>query len=104
MQHDLARDPPFSKVDLVSCRNVLIYFDQELQKRVIPTFHYALNQPGFLLLGRAENIAGFTQLFQPFDKANKDLRADLGAEHAPVRATVRGAPARGRARRAGTPA
>jgi chemotaxis methyl-accepting protein methylase/signal transduction histidine kinase/chemotaxis response regulator CheB len=71
VQHDLARDPPFSKVDLVSCRNVLIYFDQALQKRVVPTFHYALNQPGFLLLGRAENIAGFTQLFQPVDKANK---------------------------------
>jgi chemotaxis methyl-accepting protein methylase/signal transduction histidine kinase/chemotaxis response regulator CheB len=71
VQHDLARDPPFSKVDLVSCRNVLIYFDQALQKRVVPTFHYALNQPGFLLLGRAENIAGFTQLFQTFDKANK---------------------------------
>ncbi len=71
VQHDLAHDPPFSKVDLVSCRNVLIYFDQALQKRVVPTFHYALNQPGFLLLGRAENIAGFTQLFQPLDKANK---------------------------------
>ena len=41
VQHDLARDPPFSKLDLVSCRNVLIYFDQALQKRVLPSFHYA---------------------------------------------------------------
>jgi two-component system, chemotaxis family, CheB/CheR fusion protein len=71
VQHDLARDPPFSNVDVVSCRNVLIYFDQGLQKRVVPTFHYALNQPGFLVLGRAESISGFTQLFQPFDKATK---------------------------------
>jgi two-component system CheB/CheR fusion protein len=71
VQHDLARDPPFSKLDLVSCRNVLIYFDQALQKRVVPTFHYALRQPGFLLLGRAENVAGFRQLFEPVDKTNK---------------------------------
>ena len=47
VQHDLARDPPFSKLDLVSCRNVLIYFDQALQKRVMPSLHYALNQPGY---------------------------------------------------------
>ncbi|MCU1282338.1 MAG: Sensor protein, partial [bacterium] len=71
VRHDLARDPPFSKVDLVSCRNVLIYFDQLLQKRVLLTVHYALNQPGFLLLGRTENISGFSQLFTPTDKANK---------------------------------
>ena len=71
VRHDLARDPPFSKVDLVSCRNVLIYLDQPLQKRVLPMFHYCLNQPGFLVLGRAENVAGFNQLFVPVDKAHK---------------------------------
>ena len=71
VQHDLARDPPFSKLDLVSCRNVLIYFDQELQKRVVPTFHYALSQPGFLVLGHAENIGGFKQLFEAVDKTHK---------------------------------
>src|SRR6185295_15352434 len=52
VQHDLARDPPFSKLDLLSCRNVLIYFDQPLQKRILPTFHYCLSQPGYLVLGR----------------------------------------------------
>jgi two-component system CheB/CheR fusion protein len=71
VQHDLARDPPLSKLDLVSCRNVLIYFDQALQKRVIPGFHYALNQPGYLLLGHTESISGFGQLFSVADKANK---------------------------------
>ena len=71
VQHDLARDPPLSKLDLVSCRNVLIYFDQPLQKRVIPSLHYALNQPGYLLLGHTESISGFAQLFSVVDKANK---------------------------------
>jgi len=71
VQHDLARDPPFSKLDLVSCRNVLIYFDQALQKRIIPSLHYALNQPGYLLLGHTESISGFGQLFSVVDKANK---------------------------------
>ena len=71
VQHDLARDPPFSKLDLVSCRNVLIYFDQALQKRIIPSLHYALNQHGYLLLGHTESISGFSQLFSVVDKANK---------------------------------
>src|SRR4029079_1666732 len=73
VQHDLARDPPFSKLDLVSCRNVLIYFDQALQTRIIPSLHYALNQPGYLLLGHTESISGFGQLFSVVDKANKVL-------------------------------
>jgi two-component system CheB/CheR fusion protein len=71
MKHDLARDPPFSKLDLVSCRNVLIYFGPALQKRVLGTLHFALNYPGFLLLGRAENIAAGADLFSPIDKEAK---------------------------------
>jgi chemotaxis methyl-accepting protein methylase/signal transduction histidine kinase/chemotaxis response regulator CheB len=71
VQHDLARDAPFSKLDLVSCRNVLIYFDPVLQRRILPTFHYALNQPGYLLLGRTESIAGFGHWFSPVDKGNR---------------------------------
>jgi two-component system CheB/CheR fusion protein len=69
VRHDLARDPPLTRMDLISCRNVLIYFDQPLQKRLIPIFHHSLNHPGFLLLGRAEHISGFGQLFSPLDKA-----------------------------------
>jgi two-component system CheB/CheR fusion protein len=71
MKHDLARDPPFSKLDLVSCRNVLIYFGSELQKRVLGTLHFALNYPGFLLLGRAENIADGANLFSTIDQDAK---------------------------------
>ncbi|MEA2701107.1 MAG: two-component system, chemotaxis family, CheB/CheR fusion protein [Myxococcales bacterium] len=71
VRHDLASDPPFSKVDLLSCRNVLIYFDQPLQKRLLPLFHYSLNLPGFLLLGRAEDISGFGKLFSCVDKTRK---------------------------------
>ena len=71
VRHDLARDPPFSKLDLVSCRNVLIYFGAALQKRIIATFHYCLNHPGFLLLGRTENISGFSQFFTKTDRSGK---------------------------------
>ena len=67
VRHDLVTDPPFSKLDLVSCRNVLIYLGVSLQQRVLPIFHYALNQPGYLLLGPAETVAGFESQFQPID-------------------------------------
>jgi two-component system CheB/CheR fusion protein len=71
VRHDLARDPPFSKLDLVSCRNVLIYFGTPLQKKVLATFHYALNDPGFLLLGRSESLAAFARLFSAVDRVNR---------------------------------
>jgi len=70
-RHDLGRDPPFSKLDLVTCRNVLIYFDQALQKRVVPLLHYCLNEPGFLLLGRTETLSGFGALFSVADKTHR---------------------------------
>ena len=66
-RHDLVTDPPFSKLDLVSCRNLLIYLGATLQERVFPIMHYALNQPGFLLLGRAESIGDFESLFTTVD-------------------------------------
>ncbi len=70
-RHDLARDPPFSKLDLVSCRNVLIYFDRPLQQRVLAAFHFALGLPGFLLLGRTETILDGNPLFTPADGEGK---------------------------------
>lgn len=70
-KHDLASDPPFSKLDLVSCRNVLIYFAPALQKRVLPIFHYALNPGGILWLGRSESPGGSSKLFSPLEKVHK---------------------------------
>ncbi len=71
IKHDLTRDPPFAKLDLISCRNVLIYFDAELQRRVIPMLHYCLNPHGYLFLGRSEAIGGFRELFAPVDKEHR---------------------------------
>ena len=70
-RHDITADPPFSKLDLVSCRNVLIYFTATLQKHVIPIFHYALAPHGFLWLGKSETIGGSSDLFSLLDKVNK---------------------------------
>jgi len=66
---NLIMDPPFTRLDLLSCRNLLIYLEQELQKRLLPLFHYSLASGGFLFLGSAESIGGFTDLFTPL--ANK---------------------------------
>ncbi|MGB8332918.1 MAG: chemotaxis protein CheB, partial [Desulfobacterales bacterium] len=63
----IIRDPPFSRLDLVSCRNLMIYLDQPLQKKIIPLFHYTLNPQGVLFLGTSESIGEFTDLFQPLN-------------------------------------
>ena len=65
---DLITDPPFSRMDLISARNILIYFDTELQKKIIPLFHYALNDGGLLFLGTAETVGEYTNLFRAMDK------------------------------------
>jgi len=66
--HDLLKDPPFSRVDLISCRNLLIYLDRELQEQVIGTFHYALNAGGYLLLGSSETADNPPGLFRFVDR------------------------------------
>lgn len=71
---NVVSDPPFTKLDLLSCRNLLIYFGQDLQKKVIPLFHYALNREGLLVLGSAETTSGFTDLFAPLDKKTHIFR------------------------------
>jgi two-component system CheB/CheR fusion protein len=70
-RHNLVADPPFSRMDLITCRNLLIYLEPGLQQRAIPTFHYALKPGHFLMLGASESIGSFTDLFEPLDKRNK---------------------------------
>ena len=76
--HNVIKDPPFSHIDLISCRNVLIYFEQSLQKNVLPLFHYALEPNGFLMLGMSETIGELQQLFEPVDKKLKIFRRHPG--------------------------
>ncbi|WP_290634391.1 chemotaxis protein CheB [Aquisalimonas sp.] len=66
-EHDVVLDPPFTKLDLIACRNLLIYFDPMLQRRLLPLFHYSLRAGGVLLLGSSETVGRFTHLFKPID-------------------------------------
>lgn len=70
-RHNLIKDPPFSRLDLISCRNVLIYLGPILQKKLLPIFHYALNPNGMLMLGTSETVGGFADLFTLIDKKYK---------------------------------
>ena len=69
--HDLVRDPPFSRVHLVCCRNLLIYFEPQLQQRIMTTFHYALRSDGHLFLGSSEGVASQAHLFLPLNKRHR---------------------------------
>jgi two-component system, chemotaxis family, CheB/CheR fusion protein len=86
-KQDITKDPPFSNVDMVCCRNLLIYFDTYLQERVIPILHYALKPSGFLVLGESESVGRFTDLFTSmenkssvFIKKRAEIRAIWGFE------------------------
>jgi two-component system, chemotaxis family, CheB/CheR fusion protein len=70
-KQNIAKDPPFSNLDLVSCRNLLIYLGPLLQKRVIPTLHYALKPNGYLVLGESESLGSFSEHFVLVDKKHK---------------------------------
>ncbi|HTN37908.1 MAG TPA: CheR family methyltransferase [Arachidicoccus sp.] len=69
--HNFLKDPPFAKMDLISCRNVLIYLEPFLQKKALTTFHYALNEKGILWLGKSETTGSASDLFIDHDKKNK---------------------------------
>ena len=70
-EQDVISNPPFSKLDLISCRNLLIYMGDELQKKLIPLFHYSLNPGGFLFLGTSETVGQYGDLFATLDRKSK---------------------------------
>ncbi len=74
-KHNVLRAPPFSRLDLVTCRNLLIYLDQPAQERVLRTLHFALNPDGFLMLGNSESVDGTSELFTPVDRAHRLFRS-----------------------------
>src|SRR5207248_9504867 len=76
--HSVIRDPPFSRIDLISCRNLLIYLDKELQQQLLSVFHYALRPGGYLFLGTSETLAQHAELFTAVDRKHRIFqRRDL---------------------------
>ena len=78
-RHDISRDPPFARLDLVTCRNLLIYLNLAVQRRVLPLFHYALNPGGYLMLGPSETIGAFGDLFTPVNSEHKIFAKQMTA-------------------------
>ena len=85
-EQDVIKDPPFSKLDLISCRNLLIYMGGDLQKKLIPLFHYALNPGGMLFLGTSETVGEFVDLFATLDRKSKlyQRKEDGSGAHRPA--------------------
>jgi two-component system, chemotaxis family, CheB/CheR fusion protein len=92
-RHDLAAGPPFSRMDLISCRNVLIYMEPRLQERVFATFHYALNPGGFLVLGTSESVGAASAFLAPLDEKHRIYSRKQTAipPHLPLPARAAGA-------------
>ena len=97
--HNLVQDPPFSRLDLISCRNLLIYLSSTLQRRVIPRFHFSLRRGGMLFLGPSEGLAGDDELFETVEKTHRIFRRNDGMQASysaladpPSRARVRTLP------------
>ncbi len=103
-RQNLASDPPFSQMDLVACRNLLIYIQPVLQKKIIPILHYALKPSGFLVLGSSESLSAFPDLFSIVDKKHKifskkpaasRLSYDFGLSYLPAGSGIIESPRRG---------
>lgn len=82
--HSLVKDPPFSRIDLLSCRNLLIYFDDRLQQAVLPLLHYAIRPGGFLFLGPSESVGRFEHLFPALDRSARLFERSPGAPTYPI--------------------
>ncbi|MFE8584231.1 CheR family methyltransferase [Sphingomonas sp. NCPPB 2930] len=82
--HSLVKDPPFSRIDLVSCRNLLIYFDDRLQQSVLPLLHYALRPGGYLFLGPSESVGRFDHLFPAIDGHARLFERSPGSPSYPI--------------------
>ena len=81
-EQDIIKNPPFSKLDLLSCRNLMIYMEKKLQKKLIPLFHYSLNKGGFLFLGPSETLGEFENFFETVDRKSKLYRKkDVSGGH-----------------------
>ena len=91
-RQNLIKDPPFSKIDLISCRNVLIYMKPVLQRRVLSIFHYALRPFGFLLLGTSESIGELADLYKTSDRQNKIYVRKEGTRRPPAEFTLQAGP------------
>ena len=104
-RQNLASDPPFSQMDLVACRNLLIYIQPALQKKIVPILHYALKPSGFLVLGSSESLSAFPDLFSIVDKKHKiyskkpaasRLSYDFGLSYLPAGSGIIESPRRAR--------
>lgn len=88
--HNIVADPPFSRMDLISCRNLLIYMESDLQLQILSLFHYSLNRGGYLLLGSSEHAAGHLKYFRSVSKRHRIFQAKEIMHHIPFDLPLRG--------------
>lgn len=87
--HNFLKDPPFSRLNMIACRNALIYLNEQAQERVIETFHFALNPGGFLFLGSSESVDGASDLYSTYNKeAHIFQTRQVTPRHFPIPETI----------------
>jgi two-component system CheB/CheR fusion protein len=103
-RHDLVQDPPISRIDLIACRNTLMYFTAEVQAKVLTSFHFALNPGGYLFLGKSEALVTRTQMFEVVDLRQHIVRKGNAAYIAPLASPPTGRPVKNPKNNSGQPA